>query len=387
VQSVYDLDPEGLEEVSAKPKKQPERRDWTFVFKDPTVDPGGASEAWIRVKIAGDEVVDTYLLVHVPEEWRRNEKDRESGSQNVSVATNIALVLLFAAGGVFAIVRWSRGRFSARAFFAFLSLLASLNVIGFLNTWPAVTASFSTEAAYELQAGMLLAGGLLGLLVVAATIALNIGLAHRWLPSQPSAVKAPILAAGVGLGALLAGVAAIASTLGPNTAPTWADTSAAATSFPTLAVVMSPIGGWITRTALLLLVLAALHAGTAGWSRRRKSFAALALPLGLVLSGIKGVESPAIWLGGGVAAGAILLAAYVFVLRFQLALLPLATATMAALGTVGEGLQRGFPGVLPGAVLGAILVLALGYAWLRWLTAETVTAAVGEAHATPDGGL
>jgi hypothetical protein len=231
--------------------------------------------------------------------------------------------------------------------------------------------------AFGLQAALVLAVGLIALVVTAAAVALNIGLAHQWLPPSSSEGPASTVAAGLGLGALLAGVDAMLSRLGPDTAPNWASLEGASAFAPTVAVLLSPVGQWITGTALLLVVVAALHAGTLGWSRRRVPFAALTLLVGLVLTGSGSVESPLLWLGGGLAAGAVLLATYVFVLRHQFALLPLATAVETALGAMGEGLMRGFAGALVGAVVGAILVLALSYLWSRALSSDTAEVADG----------
>ncbi len=68
------LEPEGLEEVSADPSQLPERRDWSFVFKDPAGYPLDTGEARIIVRIAGDEVVETGRFVHIPEEWEREHR-------------------------------------------------------------------------------------------------------------------------------------------------------------------------------------------------------------------------------------------------------------------------------------------------------------------------
>jgi hypothetical protein len=85
-----------------------------------------------------------------------------------------------------------------------------------------------------------------------------------------------------------------------------------------------------------------------------------------------------LWLGAGLAAGILLLAAYAFVLRRRAALLPMATAVMAGLSAVRGGLMRGFDGALFGSVLGAALLLVLGYLWCRALTPGSVGGGVPE---------
>jgi hypothetical protein len=369
VSRVPGLDPQSLEEVSAEPRKQPHRRDWRFVFRNPAVDPGGEGEARIAVGLAGDEVVDSSLFVHVPEEWRRRETDRETAARIVSIASITAFVLLLGAGGVLAVVRWSRKRFSRRPFVVSFAVLAFLNVVSFINMWPAAIARFQTEIAFALQAALVVAGLVLVLVVTASVIGLNIGLAHRWLPtSTPTRTGASILATGLALGAVLAGLESLLARLAPDVAPTWADTTGASAFAPSLAVLVSPIGSWITLTALLLVFVAALHAGTEGWTRRRVVFSLAGLAVGLVLAGLGKVESPLLWLASGVVAGAALVAAYVLVLRHDTALLPLTTASVVALGALEAGLRGGFAGAVTGAVLGTLLLIALGHFWSRSLT-------------------
>jgi hypothetical protein len=288
----------------------------------------------------------------------------------VNVAAITVLVLAFVAGGVLAVVRWSRRRLSASIFLVALLAISALNVAGFVNMWPAVTAGFRTEIDFGLQAALVLAGLLLVLLSTGSVIALNIGLAHRWLPSPPPTRRISTVIAGIGLGAFLAGLGTLVSHLGPDRAPTWADTSGASAMIPALEALLSPVGRWITLTALLLVFVAVAQAGTAGWTRRRVPFALVGLVLGLVLAGRGDIESPRLWLVSGLATGAALLAAYVLVLRHEVGLLPLATAALASLNVLGQGLMDGYDGVLTGAILGVVVLLVLGDVWSRALARE-----------------
>jgi hypothetical protein len=366
---LHGLDPKGLEEVSAEPDKQPARRDWELVFKNPAAKPGGEGEARISVRIAGDEVVDSFLFVHVPEEWRRNETARLTAVRIVTIGTTAVMVLLFVVGGVVAIVRWSRGRFATKTFLAFLAVLAGLRIAALFNEWPTMSADFQTQMAFGLQAALALGVTSAEMLVIAAVTALNIGLIHRLLPIQPPAHnRAPL--AGAALGAVFAGLAALASAWTPDTVPTWANVKSAGTLMPLFAIVANPLVDWLVRATLLLLVLGVAHAATSGWTRRRVPVGAVIILVGLMLAGSQDVETIPLWLGGGLATGIAVLASYVLVLRFHLALVPVTLAVMTALGALREGIMRGTPLAFPGAVLAVVLLLTLGYIWARWLTRD-----------------
>jgi len=144
LQSTWRLDPAALEEISAEPEQQPERRDWRLVFSDPEGYPLEEGDGRIAVHIAGDEVVDGYRFVHVPEEWERAERNRRTLAGVIGAACTMVMVLAFLAGAITAVVRWSRGRFAPGSFVTFGALLLVLGVIGVANSWPVITSGFST---------------------------------------------------------------------------------------------------------------------------------------------------------------------------------------------------------------------------------------------------
>jgi len=370
VKGLHGLDPAALEEVSADPEQQPARRDWDFVFKNPAVTPGPGGEARIAVGIAGDEVVDSYLFVFVPEEWERAETARQTSAGSIGTGATIVLVLLFIGGCVLGIVRWSRHRFATRAFLVFAATFAALRTATLLNVWPVLQSGFQTDRPFLLQAALALGAGTFGALVIAAAIALSVGLIHRWLPPQPTPGRGAGLAA-AGLGCALAGVAAIVSALAPRSLPTWANTQVAGALVPLGVIVTSPIVDWMMHTTLLLLLLGLVHAATRGWSRRRVPFGALLVLAGLVLAGTRGVDTAGSWLIAGLVGGALLLGAYVLVLRRQLALVPVMAAAPSALDILRTGLLRGIPVWLPGAILVAALLLLLGFLWFVRLSRDS----------------
>ena len=58
-------------------------------------------------------------------------------------------------------------------------------------------------------------------------------------------------------------------------------------------------------------------------------------------------------------AAAALEAAYIFLLRFELTMVPLAIGVMMAVSAISRGAQRAFPGELLAAIVSAIVVLML----------------------------
>ena len=360
-----------LEEVSADPSQLPSRRDWSFVFRDLENYPLDTGEARISVRIAGDEVVDTGRFVHIPEDWERDHRKERSVAQVVQIACVVLLVLLFVAGAVLAVVRWSRGRFARTTFLTFFLLLAGLGIVQLANGFRPITSQFDTTQPWQLQVGIVLVGGLIATLAVAGVTALLVGLAHRWLPPQPADDRRSSLAAGLGLGAALAGLAAAAGSLAPSTMPDWQSFTGAADTVPAVAAALAPFDAWLSAAALALFMVAVLEALTAGWRRLRAVGAAALLAFGLVVAGSGSVESLALWLAEGLGTGLVLLAAWVLVIRHQPAIVPLVVAAGAVLGALQRAAVNPFPGAAVGSIVGAAAILVVAVWWFGRITTDT----------------
>jgi len=371
VKTEYGLAAEDLEEVSADPSQLPERRDWALVFKDLEGYPMETGEARIVVDIAGDEVVAIGRFVHIPEEWERAHRNRQSLVQVVQIGCVVVLVLLYIAGAVLAVIRWSRHRFATITFTIFFGLLAVVGAIQIANGFRAGSAQFMTAQPWKLQVALVIIGGLIATSAIAAVTALLIGLAHRWLPPQPTGGRVPSIAAGFGLGALLAGLGALGMRLAPSSLPPWPDYGGAAASWPLLAAALGPVGSWISGTALFLLFVAVVQAITDGWRRQRALTVVLLIALGLVVTGSEGVESIPLWFLEGALTGLVLLAIWVLALRHHPALAPLVTAGGAILATIRAAILGSYPGATAGSVIGAVLVLGLAIFWFDRLSADS----------------
>jgi hypothetical protein len=92
--------------------------------------------------------------------------------------------------------------------------------------------------------------------------------------------------------------------------------------------------------------------------------------LGLIITGARSVETLPFWLLSGLLAGIFLLAAYVFVLRFNLALVPLAVALVTILNELKQGIAQPFPAALPGALIAIILSGLFAFYWFKRLQQE-----------------
>jgi membrane protease YdiL (CAAX protease family) len=366
----FQMDPLLLKEVSAVASKRPARQDWTFEFADTLNYSLEEGEARLAVKIAGKEVVDVYRYIHVPEEWTRQERNQRNLPQIVQIACVIVNVLLVIAGVIGAIVAWSRKNFSVRTFLRFLALLFGLNLISIINSWPSLVAQFSTAQPFKTQAFIFIAGGLIGVLFLAFALALVIGFVQKWRREQTLLATSQAFAWGPALGVLTAGVTALTVYFAPSLKPTWAAYDAAGTLLPFLEIALDPLSQFLTQGTMLLLVFTAMDRFTLGWTKRQALFSALLILVGLLMAGARSVETVPFWLLSGLAMGLILLLAYIFVLRFHLALVPLAAGAITVLAALKQGLYQAVPAALPGALIATVLISFVAFYWFKQLSQE-----------------
>ena len=355
-------------EVSAESSRRPARTDWTFTFRDESVVDLEGGEARVAVEIAGGEVVDTGRYLYLPEEWRRADEQRRTTLSIAGIASNIVMGLLLVAGAVLAVVRWTRGAFDLRVALAVAAIALAAAVATMANNWPVFLSGLSTAQPLALQLGIGLAGGLIGAGLIAALLGLLAG--HTAVPAAGGTAdrKAAIpVGLSLGLGAL--GALAFAGTAFGGAVPPWSAYAPASAMAPWLAAAIGPLQGYLTLALSALLVVTSANTSTAHWTRRQ---AAAGVALVLVGALLAPGTSPDDLLSRavlGLLGGALLLCAYLWVLRDRPALVVLAAAAMTVPGILERGLEQAYGGALLGSLLGAAAVSYIAWRWFVHLTA------------------
>ena len=362
IRSTLGLDPSDLREISAEPAERPSRRDWSFVFEDPAVSVGENGEARIAVTLAGDEVVDVFRHVHVPEEWQRAEQARAALGAIVSNVCGFPVGLGLLVAAVAGLVGLSRGRFARRTFVLAVGGLGALLALRVINAWPIASSAFDTTQPWTQQALIGLGGGLVASGFFAVLLALVAGFVHRWIPAGGPAPAGTRVLRGAALGAAWAGLSAVAAAAS-SLDPTWGSLASAGSAVPWIGPTLDVLRGWALQT-LMLLLLVGLAGRTARGGKGRKVAAALLLVAsGFLLAGAGGVPSVGLWLVTGLATGVVLWLSWALVLRFQPSLVPVATAALGVLALFRQSALEAYPGASTGA---AVAVAALGALAVWW---------------------
>ena len=356
-----------MAEVSAESSRRPARTDWTFTFRDETVGNLEGGEARVAVEIAGGEVVDTGRYLFLPEEWRRADEQRRATLSIAVIASNIVLGLLLVAGAVLAVVRWTRGAFDLRVALAVAGIALAAAVATMANNWPVLLSGLSTAQPLPLQLGIGLVGGLIGAGLIATLLGLLAG--HTAVPAAAaSADRKPAVPAGLALGLGALGALAFTGTAFGGALPPWSAYAPASAVAPWLAAAIGPLQGYFILALLALLVVTSANTLTAHWTRRQAAVAVALVLVGALLAPGTSPDDLLSWAVLGLLSGALLLGAYLWVLRDRPALVVVAAAAMTVPGILERGLDQAYGGALLGSLLGAVAVSYIAWRWFVHLT-------------------
>ena len=362
-----------VKEISATPARLPARTDWTFTFRDETIAPLASGEPRIEVTLAGDEITAVGRYVYIPEDWQRRQRAAATRNRMLSLMGTLTFAALLVGSAVVGIVAWSRGSYAPAMFVAGSLMMIVASVARAANAWPVALASFTTAAPLTLQATGAVALGLVGLALQGTMVGLALGAMPQRLARTSRIAERDALHLGVAAGLFAAAVVAGGVALG---SPEWArvpDVDGAGAVFPMLQAAIGGVPGLLVATVVLLSALLLVDRVTLSWTRRTLAGSALLVVLGIVISGAPAGVQALGWIFGGVLTAAGLLFACITLFRHDYSMIPVAVATMSAVGAIARGAGRPYPGALPGSIVGAAILLLVGRWWFVALRRRQVT--------------
>jgi len=365
VQTHFQQAPGTLKDVSAVPQKHPARTDWTFTYADEEHYHQAQGQARIEVKLAGAMVSDASRTVHVPEEWKRQEDNRETTSQILKGLCALVVVLLILGSIVLVVLGWTRKQFAPRVFLVVAALLFALKLLDLFLKWPSLIARFETSTPFGVQVLMEIGLPVVGILFTAAGLGLMAGFAHGRLANHRGLVAFPWAA--LAWGALGAGALAIAKAAGSRLGAHWPNYEPVAAWLPPLSTALGFLNRFLNLVILWLMIVAAIDWLTRGGQRLRILSLGLLAILGFLIAGVTAVDSIGLWLASGSVLALFLMLGQMLVLAREPAAVPWMVAGLLVLSMVSTAFHHAYPGAIAGGILGIILVvLAAGY-WHRAL--------------------
>jgi hypothetical protein len=216
--------------------------------------------------------------------------------------------------------------------------------------------------------------GIVGLLLTAALAGLALGAQPVRLAGGSELGEREALRLGAAAGFFAAAVTAAASWL---RTPAWArfpDLDPLGSAIPALQVMIDPLPGLLSRTAVILATAITIDRLMSGSHRRALAIAAIVVISFLAAGAPPGLSMRG-WLMAGLVTAAGFAVVYLTLLRYDLTMVPVALGTMAMVAALARGMEGAFPGVLIGSIAAAFLAVAIAWWWFRALRqARTVIA-------------
>jgi hypothetical protein len=363
-------------EISAQPSKRKARTDWTFTFEDMSTPKLPSGELRIEVLLAGDEVARVGRFVFVPEDWQRRQRAVETRNLILRILIGVVFGGLLVSAAVAGVIAWSRRRYTPRLFFAAAALVLLASFAAAANAWPSTQALLATQIPLPIQVLGAIGIGLVALTITSSLVGLAIGALPNRLAASGVLPERDALLLGVASGLFGAALVAIGAWL---RTPAWANAAGIApmgSYLPMLQVALDPVGAFLTRSAVIVTLLANISLITHNWTTRRALAAVGIAVVGFLGAGVPAGSALGGWLAAGLIMATGLLIAYTTLLRADLTMIPIGLGTMMAIAALARGAKQPFPGALPGSIAAVVVIAAVAW-WLfralrRW-RARTVS--------------
>ena len=368
IKKQYDLTPslEGI--VSAQSAKQPNRTDWIITYKDLHTHALPKGEPRITVSLAGDQVVDMYRFIHVPEDWERKEENNLLLASIITMLCQLCIYLLLVGGSLFALQRW--GSFHISTSLVLLIGLATIFLFELFNAYPTIIFKFVTSQPFADQ--LFRSFGITTiLLILRATVIAIILCFVTTVPQQyyiPTTSWLPFI--GISIGAFFAASNAILSFILPCTAPTWASYKPLRFLSPFTNAVNYPLLNYLTLTTLFLLGIIMIQ--SIKQVRHNKSMGTiLFILLGFVGAGLSFSDNLPLFAATGLAMGAGFSIFYYTLLKYNYAIIPFVTGGYLILSLLQEASFNSYPQSFLLHTIASMLIIIVSWIWYKKLISNS----------------
>lgn len=368
----FSSDTTGLKETYAAPIKQQHRMDWHFIYSDTVNYTLERGEARISVSICGDEVSDAFRYIHVPEEWKREQQNKEKLFSQIIIIADIIVFILFTGLLVGSIIIIHDKRFSIRLFLWSLVIIFILSVLDLINQWPQIIADFSTSRPFMHQAFTTLAFPILGSLFVSSGPALIMGFIQSLKRNQKCEYKLKCVIIAWLPGLIVTGMyAAVSYFFQPSLKPLWSNSDVAGYLIPTLGIALYHLPAYVMDTIIAALIFIAIDRFSDSWTEK-KVLSAILFMITIFLIHGNNASSLKHWIILGTISSVIYFLLYVYMFRYQLSLIPIFMGSVIIMNLIRETLINSYWHVL-GTILGILMILSLAIAWFLILCRDRNT--------------
>ena len=353
-----------LELVKIVPEKRKARTDWSIIYRD--LD-SGLKDGDIRyiVSLSGDEVDGMKIFVHSTESWDRQQKKEGMLKTVLFIISKVIKYGMLITVLIFGIIAWSRKNFNVKLFVYFIAGFALLSLLQSLLMMNSIIGQYPTSEPYSNMIMMLVVGVLIGTLFSSFLYAIPIGYMAR--------VRLPVLrnehvigVKGAGLGLIFAAVLAFADGHILGKTPITLSPLELETAHPLIMSFLTSIETYFITFIMLMVPFMIADKLSSGWQKRK----VLTLIL-LLLTGFSYVGKLPLgwWLLCGVVVGLMIIALYLWVLRYNMIYVPVMASVLLLLEMLRYAIVNpailSFPHVLISSLLYVLLSVFMVWGMYR----------------------
>ena len=329
IEAHFGKDIDELELAKVTPEKRKSRTDWSIIYRDVNT---GLEEGDIRyiATISGDELCGLKTKIHTTETWDREQKKAGLLRGILFAISKVVQFGLLITVLVLGIIAWTKKQFNVKLFLYFLAGFALITLLQGILMTNTIIGQYPTSEPYSNLMLMLVISLLLGTVFSSFLYAIPIGYMAR-IPLHVQRNEHVIGVKGVSLGLLFAGVVAFAQGNIFNETAVVIPLIDLESIHPILSSFLGAVEEYFITFVRLMIPFIVVDRLSAGWQKKK----VISLVL-LFLAGFAYVGKLSIgwWLLGGSVSGLLMLALYLWVLRFNMIYIPVMAAAILILDLI-----------------------------------------------------
>ncbi len=219
----FSLSKKDISEISATKDKKPNRTDWTFIYSKTSPDELKNHNGQLRIYtyINGDKIVDINQYIHVPEQWKRNDINKQNTIKiiiNLCSILFMGLCLISLFLNVFTTISI---KYLIQIFIVYI-IFYSISII---NNWQTILNMLNTSEPFNQQLFRILSTQILNVFIKSSFFAYIITMINRYkIPSKlPKNISTIIF--GLLSGFFIAGANSFIDFFKPSLQPLWGNYS------------------------------------------------------------------------------------------------------------------------------------------------------------------
>ena len=366
IQKIYGLSESQIKSISSSDSKLPERKDWNFIFQDPSIQLS-QGEARILAVVSGNEMTHLSRYIFIPEEWMRTERNKSNHLGDLHLISIVALAFIAFIAFVHGITRWTKRCFHFDAFWRTSLIIFALQAISIFNLIPNQIAQLSTVEPKMNQILTLFLFTTLKVIFSSMALGVMMGFIYSYFKRENtrSSVQSSFktLITGYSLSAISLVILTGIFRLFQAGEPTLPFLDPLAWHIPLLA--STDILERVIQVSLLFLVIDRyVVLITSGWQRRKGLIYIGLVALGVLIIGVDAIDLKT-WLALGIPLGCILSLLYRIFFWQRMSLIPAMVAGLYTLNELRHIRFHAFPGSNLYSVVTIVLISLGALLWIR----------------------